>query len=87
MVDVNGYLALQQMLDVNKTFQLVDFPVQDFGTNGSVKFREVITDIQHETYRRCDPSALSLTQLSYFYMDSIYKWDQSLQFPFLLFTP
>jgi len=36
----------------------LDFPVQDFGMFGSVKFREVMTDIQHETYKRCDVSAL-----------------------------
>lgn len=54
LVGVNGYLAFLQMLDVNKTLAYLFFPVQDFGMFGSVKFREVITDIQYLTYRRAD---------------------------------
>ena len=43
--------------------QFLDFPVQDFGAFGSVKFREVMTDIQQETYRRCDFSTFLLLLL------------------------
>src|SRR5688500_10720487 len=54
------------MLEVNKTFQFLDFPVQDFGNFGSVKYREVITDIQQETYRRADPSAFSIISIGFY---------------------
>lgn len=48
------------MLEVNKTFQFLDFPVNDFGNFSTPKFRDVMTDIQQETYRRCpDASAPS----------------------------
>jgi len=50
---VNGYMAFRQMLDVNKVLSYLDFPVQDFGKFGSVKFREIITEIQYILYRRC----------------------------------
>jgi len=66
-------MAFRQMLDVNKVLSYIDFPVQDFGKFGSVKFRDVITEIQYILYRRCrNPNQEDNWTLNHF--DFNQKW-------------